>query len=61
MSRRKKEVNVSFAYRLAFFMPRPSIAEECGFGEASIGMTAGSGSEGAGEADLRDEKEDRRL
>lgn len=42
-------------------MPRPSIAEECGFGDASIGMTAGSGSEGAGEADLRDEKEDRRL
>lgn len=34
----------------AFFTPRPI---EYGFGDASIGMTAGRGRDGAGEADLR--------
>lgn len=42
-------------------MPSPSIDEEWGFGEASMGMTAGSGSDGAGDADLRDENDDLRL
>lgn len=43
-------------------MPSPRIEDEgCGFGEASMDMTAGSGSEGAGEADRREENEDRRL
>lgn len=32
-----------------------------GFGEGSIGITAGSGIEGAGDTDRREEKEDRRL
>lgn len=61
--RRKKDVSVSFAYRLAFFMPRPMLeVTECGFGDASIGITAGSGIEGAGETDRREEeKDDRRL
>lgn len=31
-----------------------------GFGEASIGITAGRGSEGAGETERRDENDDRR-
>ena len=31
---------------------------ECGLGDVSIGMTAGSGSDGAGDTDLREEKED---
>jgi hypothetical protein len=34
----------------------------CGFGDASIGITAGSGIDGAGETErLEDEKDDRRL
>jgi hypothetical protein len=37
------------------------VAIEWGFGDASIGITAGRGMEGAGEADRREEKEDRRL
>lgn len=61
VSRRKKEVNVSFAYRLAFFIPEPTVVIECGLGEASMGMTAGSGIEGAGDGERREEKEDRRL
>lgn len=32
-----------------------------GFGEGSIGMTAGNGMDGAGETERREEKEDRRL
>lgn len=32
-----------------------------GFGEGSIGMTAGKGIEGAGDTDRREENEDRRL
>lgn len=59
MRRRKKDVNVSLAYRLAFFMPKPMV--ECGLGEASIGMTAGRGMDGAGDTDRREEKDDRRL
>jgi hypothetical protein len=35
---------------LAFFTPNPTAY---GFGEASIGMTAGNGREGAGDADRR--------
>lgn len=43
-------------------MPSPKSADEAwGFGDASMGITAGSGSEGAGDADRRDENEDRRL
>lgn len=57
--RRKKDVNVSLAYRLAFFIPSPSV--ECGFGDASIGITAGRGIDGAGDTDRREEKDDRRL
>jgi hypothetical protein len=33
----------------------------CGLGEASIGITAGSGIDGAGDTDRREEKDDRRL
>lgn len=40
--------------------PTPDVTE-CGFGEASMGITAGSGSEGAGDADLREENDERRL
>lgn len=32
-----------------------------GFGDGSMGITAGSGNEGAGETDLREEKDERRL
>jgi hypothetical protein len=44
-------------------MPSPILeVTECGFGDASIAMTAGSGIDGAGETERRDdEKEDRRL
>ncbi len=35
---------------LAFFTPSPTVY---GFGDASMGMTAGRGNEGAGEADRR--------
>ena len=35
--------------------------DECGFGDASMGMTAGRGIEGAGDRDRRDESEERRL
>lgn len=62
VSRRKKEVNVSLAYRLAFFTPSPP--NKLGDGTSS-GLTAGSGIDGAGDADLRTEgeepKEERRL
>jgi hypothetical protein len=60
VNRRKNEVSVSLAYRLAFFMPRLDDIG-MGFGDGSIGMTAGNGIEGAGETDRRDENEDRRL
>jgi hypothetical protein len=46
---RKNDFKVSFAYMLAFLIPRFAY----GFGEASIGITAGKGSEGAGETDRR--------
>jgi hypothetical protein len=49
VSRRKNDFSVSFAYILAFLTPRFAY----GFGEASIGMTAGNGREGAGETDRR--------
>ncbi len=62
MSRRKNEVKVSLAYRLAFFIPEPMVdVTECGLGEASMGITAGKGNDGAGDGDLREEKDDRRL
>jgi len=38
-------------------MPRPVLVGR-GFGDASIGMTAGRGIEGAGETDLLEEKDD---
>ena len=59
--RRKKEVYVSLAYRLAFLIP----VTPNGFGEFSIGLTAGKGIDGAGEADRRidgeEPKDERRL
>lgn len=59
VSLRKKDVNVSLAYRLEFFM---LMLVGRGFGEASMGMTAGRGIEGAGLTERRDEeKEDLRL
>jgi hypothetical protein len=59
VSLRKKDVNVSFAYRLAFLKPRLLLVW-WGLGDASIGITAGRGIEGAGETERRDEKEDLR-
>ena len=60
--RRKNEVRVSLAYRLAFFMPAPIVdVMGWGFGEASIGMTAGRGMDGAGDSERREEKDDLRL
>ena len=60
--RLKKDVYVSLAYMLAFFKLLKALK---GKGECSIGLTAGSGIDGAGEADLRcegdDAKEDLRL
>jgi hypothetical protein len=58
--RRKKEVRVSLAYRWAFFIPRPVTGGIC-LGDGSIGMTAGKGMEGAGEAERLDENDDLRL
>jgi hypothetical protein len=55
--RLKKDVKVSFAYRLAFFVPKLRL----GLGDGSIGITAGKGNEGAGEADRRDENDERLL
>lgn len=49
VNRRKNDFRLSFAY---IWVLRAPIAVY-GFGDASIGMTAGSGSDGAGEADLR--------
>lgn len=49
VSRLKKDVRVSFAYKLAFLAPNKWL----GFGDASIGITAGNGIAGAGDADLR--------
>ena len=61
VSLRKNEVYVSLAYMLAFFIPKPAY----GLGEFSIGRTAGSGMDGAGDADLLidgdEPKEERRL
>jgi len=63
VSRRKKEVYVSFAYMAAFFTPILPI--RYGFGDFAIGRTAGKGIDGAGEADLRmagdEPNEERRL
>jgi hypothetical protein len=63
VKRRKKEVYVSLAYIFAFFTPMPP--GPYGFGELSIGLTAGNGIDGAGEADRRieadDPKDDRLL
>lgn len=59
VSLRKKEVRVSFAYRLAFLT---LVLVGIGLGEASIGITAGRGMEGAGLTERRDdEKDDLRL
>jgi hypothetical protein len=55
VSLRKKEVSVSFAYRLAFFT---DVLEGRGLGEASIGITAGRGIDGAGETERRDDEND---
>lgn len=50
VSRRKNEVKVSLAYKFPLRAPRAA----CGFGDASIGMTAGRGAnEGAGDAERR--------
>lgn len=46
---RKNDLRVSLAYMFAFLTPIFAY----GFGEASIGITAGRGSEGAGDTDLR--------
>lgn len=61
VNRRKKEVKVSLAYRLAFLTPKPVLRKDGGLGDASIGMTAGRGMEGAGEGERREEKDDLRL
>lgn len=62
VSRRKNEVRVSLAYRLAFFMPAPIVdVTEWVLGEASMGITAGKGIDGAGESERREENEERRL
>lgn len=51
VSLRKKEVNVSLAYKAAFLTPKlPMLGE--------FGMTAGRGIEGAGEAERRIEGDD---
>lgn len=45
-------------------MPKPEVEPvPCGLGDASIGITAGSGREGAGDTERREreENEDRRL
>lgn len=41
-------------------MPSP-VLETGGFGEGSMGMTAGKGIDGAGETERREENDDRRL
>lgn len=59
--RRKKEVCVSLAYMLAFLTPR--LPARYGLGECSIGLTAGKGIDGAGDAERRtdgDEPNDER-
>ena len=61
--RRKKDVKVSFAYKFAFLDPKLMVLPK-GFGECSIGLTAGKGIDGAGDADLRiegDDPKDERL
>lgn len=60
VNRRKNDVKVSFAYRLAFFMPRPVLVKG-GLGDASMAITAGRGMDGAGEGDRLEENEDRLL
>lgn len=58
-SLRKKDVSVSFAYRLEFLT---LMLVGRGLGDASMGMTAGRGIDGAGLTERRDEeKEDLRL
>ena len=61
VNRRKKEVYVSLAYMLAFLTPKLPY----GLGEFSIGLTAGKGIDGAGDADRRidgdEPKDERRL
>lgn len=60
--RRKNVVMASFAYIGAFLAPRPLPPN--GIGECSMGRTAGSGMEGAGDADLPtegDPNDERRL
>ena len=60
-NRLKNDVNVSFAYILVFLNESP----ENGSGEFSMGLTAGNGIDGAGEADRlidgEDPNDERRL
>lgn len=55
VSLRKKDVSVSLAYRLAFFT---EVLVGSGLGDASMGITAGRGIDGAGETERRDEEND---
>lgn len=61
--RRKKVVWVSLAYMLVFLTPK--LLTKYGLGEFSIGLTAGKGMDGAGEAERRmdgdEPKDERRL
>ena len=63
VKRLKKEVCVSLAYMLAFLIPRLPV--RYGLGEFSMGLTAGKGIDGAGDAERRidgdEPNDDRRL
>ena len=65
VSRRKKDTLDSLAYVPVFRIPTLARIAKLGLGECSMGLTAGSGIEGAGEAERRiageDPNEDRRL
>lgn len=58
VSRRKNEVWVSLAYKLWFLIVTAASLGRNGFGEFSIGRTAGRGIDGAGDADLRIDAEE---
>lgn len=58
VSLRKNDVSVSLAYRLAFFT---DVLVGRGLGDASMGITAGRGIDGAGETERREENDDLRL
>ena len=55
VSLRKNDVSVSLAYRLAFLT---EVLVGRGLGDASIGITAGRGIDGAGETERRDDEND---